>query len=51
MKIQITGEIANQKWDGCFCPQDLSDILSGVDENESLEVEITSPGGDVFAGV
>lgn len=51
MKIQITGEIVDQHWDGCFCPQDLKDILSGLDENEPLEVEITSEGGSVFAGI
>jgi len=51
MKIQITGEITDTHYDGCFCPQDLKDILSGVDENESLEVEITSEGGSVFAGI
>jgi ATP-dependent protease ClpP protease subunit len=29
----------------------LKDILAGVDENEPLEVEITSEGGSVFAGI
>jgi ATP-dependent protease ClpP protease subunit len=35
----------------CFCPQDLKGLLEGVDENEPLEVEITSEGGSVFAGI
>lgn len=29
----------------------MKDVLSGVDENETLEVEITSEGGSVFAGI
>ena len=29
----------------------MKDILAGVDENEPLEVEITSEGGSVFAGI
>ena len=52
MKINVTGEIVDQSWgEGSFSPQDLKDILSGVDENEPLEVEITSEGGSVFAGI
>lgn len=52
MKIQITGEIVDQRLgDGSFSPQDLKDILSGLDETEPLEVEITSEGGSVFAGI
>lgn len=51
MKISITGEIVNQQWEGCFSPKDLKDLLADVDENEPLEVEITSPGGDVFSGI
>ena len=52
MKIQITGEIVDQSFgDGSFSPQDLKDALSGLDENEALEVEITSEGGSVFAGI
>ena len=51
MRIQIIGEITDKHYEGCFCPQDLKDILEGVDENETLEVEITSEGGSVFAGI
>lgn len=52
MKIQITGEIVDQRLgDGSFSPQDLKDILLGLDETEPLEVEITSEGGSVFAGI
>ena len=51
MKIQIVGEITDRRFDGCFCPQDLKELLSGTDENEPLEVEITSEGGSVFAGI
>lgn len=51
MRICITGEITDQHYDGCFCPQDMKDILAGADENEPLEVEITSEGGSVFAGI
>ena len=52
MKIQITGEIVDAPFMGeCFCPQDLKGLLEGVDENEPLEVEITSEGGSVFAGI
>ena len=29
----------------------MKDILAGIDENEPLEVEITSEGGSVFAGI
>lgn len=52
MKIEIIGEIVDKSWgEGTFSPQDLKDILSGIDENEPLEVEITSEGGSVFAGI
>lgn len=52
MKINITGEIVDQPLgDGNFSPKDLKDILANVDENEPLEVEITSEGGSVFAGI
>lgn len=51
MKIFITGEIVNTKIEGCFSPIDLREILESVDKNEPLEVEITSEGGSVFAGV
>ena len=52
MKIQITGEIVDKRMgDGFFSPQDLQELLAGVDENEPLEVEITSEGGSVFAGI
>lgn len=52
MKIQITGEITDSFLMGeCFCPQDLKALLEDVDENEPLEVEITSEGGSVFAGI
>lgn len=51
MKITITGEITDFKSNGCYCPQDLKDVLSTLDENEPLEVEITSEGGSVIAGI
>ena len=51
MKIFITGEIVSTKIEGCFSPIDLREILESVDKNEPLEVEITSEGGSVFAGV
>ena len=51
MKIFITGEIVSTKTEGCFSPIDLREILESVDKNEPLEVEITSEGGSVFAGV
>lgn len=51
MKITITGEITDFKSSGCYCPQDLKDVLSTLDENEPLEVEITSEGGSVIAGI
>lgn len=51
MKLYITGEITDEPWEGCFSPTDLKNALDGVDENEPLEVEITSAGGSVFAGL
>lgn len=52
MKIEITGEIVDMPGFGdCYCPMALRDALEGVDENEPLEVEITSEGGSVFAGI
>ena len=52
MKIQITGEIVDMPGFGeCYCPMALRDQLEKVDENEPLEVEITSEGGSVFAGI
>lgn len=51
MKIFITGEIVSAKAEGCFSPVDLKEKLESVDKNEPLEVEITSEGGNVFAGV
>ena len=51
MKIFITGEIVSTKTEGCFSPIDLKEKLESVDKNEPLEVEITSEGGSVFAGV
>lgn len=51
MKINIIGEIIDNKYDGCFCPQDLKSLLEDVADTEPLEVEITSVGGSVFAGI
>lgn len=51
MKISIVGQITDNKFDGCFSPIDLKEQLEGVDANEPLEVEITSEGGSVFAGI
>ena len=51
MKIYITGEITDKPFEGCYCPDDLKNTLEGVNENEPLEVEITSEGGSVFAGI
>ena len=51
MKIFITGEIVSTKTEGCFSPIDLKEKLESVGKNEPLEVEITSEGGSVFAGV
>jgi len=51
MKIYITGEITDKPFEGCYCPDDLKNALEGVNENEPLEVEITSEGGSVFAGI
>ena len=51
MKIYITGEITDKPFEGCYCPDDLKNTLEGVNENEPLEVEITSEGGSVFAGL
>ena len=51
MKISIVGQITDTKYDGCFSPFDLKEQLEGVDVNEPLEVEITSEGGSVFAGI
>ena len=52
MKIQIDGEITDMPSFGeCFCPTDLKNLLEEVPENEPLEVEITSEGGSVFAGI
>lgn len=51
MKIEIIGEITDQKCDGCFSPIDLKEQLEQVDANEPLEVTITSEGGSVFAGM
>lgn len=44
-KIEILGEISPAS------VRDLKDALASVDENEPLEVEITSEGGDVFSGI
>ena len=51
MKLYITGEITDQPCEGCYSPEDLKKALEGVDSNEPLEVEITSGGGSVFAGI
>lgn len=51
MKIFVTGQIVDSKCDGCFSPIDLKEQLESVDANEPLEVEITSEGGSVFAGM
>lgn len=52
MKIQITGEIVDIPGFGeCYSPMALRETLEGIDENEPLEVEITSEGGSVFAGI
>ena len=51
MKISIVGQITDYKADGCFSPLDLKELLEGVSQDEPLEVEITSEGGSVFAGI
>lgn len=51
MKISIVGQISDYKCDGCFSPFDLKELLEGVSQDEPLEVEITSEGGSVFAGI
>lgn len=51
MKISIVGQISDYKCDGCFSPLDLKELLEGVSQDEPLEVEITSEGGSVFAGI
>lgn len=51
MKIEIIGEITDQKCEGCFSPIDLKEQLESVDVSEPLEVTITSEGGSVFAGM
>lgn len=50
-KIFINGEIVDSKTPECFSPTDLKEKLEAIDPNEDLEVEITSEGGSVFAGV
>ena len=53
MKIYINGTITADKdrFEGCYSPKDLKETLDGIDENEPLEVEITSDGGDLFSGI
>ena len=51
MKISIVGQITDYKANGCFSPLDLKELLEGVSQDEPLEVEITSEGGSVFAGI
>lgn len=51
MKIEIIGEITDQKCEGCFSPIDLKEQLESVDVSEPIEVTITSEGGSVFAGM
>lgn len=50
-KIFMTGEIVDSRRDGCFSPQDLKEKLEAIGPKEDLEVEITSEGGSVFAGM
>lgn len=50
-KIFINGEITDTKIEGCFSPADLKEKLEAIGPNDDIEVEITSEGGSVFAGV
>lgn len=50
-KIDIFGEISDLPGDCCFSPRDLKEILDGLPSDEALDVEITSEGGSVFAGL
>lgn len=54
-KYLLNGEIAdfefhNDFWDFCS-PKGLRSFLDTLDDGEAAEIEINSPGGDVFAGV
>ena len=54
-KYLLNGEIADFEyhsdfWDFCS-PKGLREFLDSLDDGEKAEIEINSPGGDVFAGV
>lgn len=58
MRISANGEVIANDWkwlyDWCgyesVCPADIRHALEQIPEGEPLELEINSPGGDVFAG-
>lgn len=53
--LYIYGDIVSSAWDAWSpedtCPQDISDFMSQIDNNEPMTIYINSGGGDVFAGI
>lgn len=58
MKVKVTGDIIDNEskwiydwleWESC-CPADVERAIEAAAEGETLEVEISSPGGYIFAG-
>nr|DAF92313.1 MAG TPA: putative ATP dependent Clp protease [Myoviridae sp. ctBvM24] len=54
-ELYIYGDIVSSEWDKWAaedtCPQDITDFMSGIDNDADLTVYINSCGGDVFAGI
>ena len=53
--IYFYGDIVSETWDKWTdeekCPQDIIDILKGLDDVEELNIYINSGGGSVWAGI
>lgn len=55
VELRFDGEIVSSEWDKWenvdTCPQDVLDVLKGINENTDLDIFINSGGGSVFAGI
>ena len=55
VKMDIYGEIVNSQWDAWIeedvCPQDIQDMMKGLQGYEEVELYINSPGGSVTGGI
>lgn len=53
MRIDILGEIVGNGmkfYDGDFCPQDFKELVANIQDDEQVDIHITSPGGSVIDG-